>query len=86
MTEITRPAPTRVSDLLRNVVESQGFSLTITAVIIINALTLGLETSPQAMAVAGPYLLALDSVRSTQTVFVLDEWRADPVATALAGG
>ncbi len=61
MTEITRPAPTRVSDLLRGVVESQGFSLTITAVIIINALTLGLETSPQAMAIAGPYLLALDS-------------------------
>ncbi len=61
MTEITRPAPTRVSDLLRGFVESRGFSLTITAVIIINALTLGLETSPRAMAVAGPYLLALDS-------------------------
>ena len=61
MTEITRAAPTRVSDLLRGIVESQGFSLTITAVIIINALTLGLETSPQAMAVAGPYLLAIDS-------------------------
>ena len=29
------------------------------------------------------HLLALDSVRSTQTVFVLDEWRADPVAAAL---
>ena len=61
MTEITRPAPTRVADLLRGIVESRGFSLTITTVIIVNALTLGLETSPQAMAVAGPYLLALDS-------------------------
>ncbi len=61
MTEITRPAPTWVADILRSIVESRGFSLTITTVIIINALTLGLETSPQAMAVAGPYLLALDS-------------------------
>ena len=61
MTGVTRPAPTRIADLLRSVVESRGFSLTITTVIIVNALTLGLETSPQAMAVAGPYLLAIDS-------------------------
>ena len=61
MTEIARTAPTGVSALLRGIVESRGFSLTITIVIIINALTLGLETSPRAMAVAGPYLLALDS-------------------------
>ena len=61
MTGVTRPAPTRIADLLRSVVESRGFSLTITTVIIVNALTLGLETSPQAMAVAGPYLLAVDS-------------------------
>ncbi len=61
MTEISRPAPTRTVDLLRSIVESRGFSLTITAVIIINAVTLGLETSPRAMAVAGPYLLAIDS-------------------------
>ncbi len=32
------------------------------------------------------HLLSLDSVRNTQTVFVLDEWRADPVAAALDRG
>lgn len=31
------------------------------------------------------HLLAVKSVRSTQTVFVLDEWRADPVAAVLDG-
>ncbi|MEO1061064.1 MAG: Lrp/AsnC family transcriptional regulator [Actinomycetota bacterium] len=31
------------------------------------------------------HVLTLESVRSTQTVFVLDEWRADPVAAALTG-
>ncbi|MEM8904800.1 MAG: Lrp/AsnC family transcriptional regulator [Actinomycetota bacterium] len=31
------------------------------------------------------HLLGLESVRSTQTVFVLDEWRADPVAAVLEG-
>ena len=61
MTELTRTAPTGASDLLRSIVESRGFSLTITAVILINAVTLGLETSPRAMAAAGPLLLTLDS-------------------------
>ena len=61
MTEITRPAPTGIAQLLGSIVESRGFSLTITTVILVNAVTLGLETSPQAMAVAGPLLLALDS-------------------------
>lgn len=32
------------------------------------------------------HLLTLDSVRSTQTVFVLDEWRSDPVAAVLDDG
>ena len=32
------------------------------------------------------HLLGLESVRSTQTVFVLDEWRNDPIAAALLGG
>ena len=41
--------------------ESRAFSAAITAVIVINAITLGLETSPTAMAVAGPLLLAIDS-------------------------
>ncbi|MEM9034922.1 MAG: Lrp/AsnC family transcriptional regulator [Actinomycetota bacterium] len=32
------------------------------------------------------HLLGLESVRSTQTIFVLDEWRSDPIAAALLGG
>ena len=47
--------------LVRGVVESRGFSITITAVIVINAITLGLETSPAAMNAAGPLLLAIDA-------------------------
>ncbi|MDJ0813769.1 MAG: ion transporter [Woeseiaceae bacterium] len=47
--------------MLRSIVESRGFNITITAVIVINAITLGLETSPRAMATAGPLLLAIDT-------------------------
>ena len=61
MTGITRTASTGVAELLRGIVESRGFSATITTVILINAVTLGLETSPRAMAAAGPLLLALDT-------------------------
>ena len=50
------PAPTQ----LRNFVESRGFTLAVTIVIAINAVTLGLETWPLAMQTAGPLLLALD--------------------------
>ena len=50
------PAPTQ----LRNFVESRGFTLAVTIVIAINAITLGLETWPLAMQTAGPLLLALD--------------------------
>jgi voltage-gated sodium channel len=48
--------------LLRAVVESRGFSLAITAVIVVNAITLGLETSPRAMEAAGSVLIAIDRV------------------------
>jgi len=61
LTEIALRAPARGSDRLRRFVESRGFSLTIATVIIVNAITLGLETSALAMEVAGPLLLALDS-------------------------
>lgn len=44
------------------IVESRAFSVAVTSVIIINAIALGLETSPQVMAVAGPFLLAIDTV------------------------
>jgi voltage-gated sodium channel len=44
------------------IVESRAFSIAITTVIVINAIALGLETSPRVMAVAGPLLLAIDAV------------------------
>ena len=47
---------------LLGLVESRAFSNAITAVIIINAITLGLETSPRAMAAIGPWLYAIDTV------------------------
>ena len=61
MTEIAQPAPLDFTAKLRRVVESRGFNLTITAVIVINAIGLGLETSPRVMAAAGPLLLAIDT-------------------------
>ncbi len=48
------------SGQLRNIVESRGFTLTVTIVIAINAVTLGLETWPLAMQAAGPLLLTID--------------------------
>ena len=46
---------------LEAIVESRAFSIAITSVIVINAIVLGLETSPRVMAVAGPLLLAIDA-------------------------
>jgi voltage-gated sodium channel len=48
--------------MLRNIVESRSFSAIITSVIVINAIVLGLETSPRAMQVAGSLLLTIDTV------------------------
>ena len=62
MTWVSGTATPSLGDLLRAVVESRGFSLTITAVIVINAITLGLETSPRIMEAAGPVLIAIDRV------------------------
>jgi voltage-gated sodium channel len=59
--DVARPAPLSLAAKLRGIVESRGFNLTITAVIVINAITLGLETSPAVMAAAGPALLAIDA-------------------------
>ncbi|MGB5447405.1 MAG: ion transporter [Woeseiaceae bacterium] len=60
---IDAPAQTPLSGAmtLRRVVESRTFSSVITFVIVINAITLGLETSPRVMSVAGPLLLAIDT-------------------------
>ncbi len=61
MTDLARVAPTGLSSLLHNIVESRGFNLAITVVIVVNAVTLGLETWPRAMEVAGPLLLTIDT-------------------------
>ncbi|MBY0422269.1 MAG: hypothetical protein K2Q06_08190, partial [Parvularculaceae bacterium] len=45
---------------LRHIIEDRRFEAAVTIVIILNAVTLGLETSKTAMAAAGPLLLALD--------------------------
>lgn len=55
---------------LRNLIESSGFQRFIITVIIINAITLGLETSETAMASAGGLLLALD--RIALAIFVVE--------------
>ena len=51
-------APRR--ERLRSLVESRAFGYTITAVILLNAATLGLETWPPAVAAAGQLLAFLD--------------------------
>ena len=47
---------------LQQLVESRAFNVAITAVIVLNAITLGLETSPRAMSSAGGLLLLIDRV------------------------
>ena len=55
---------------LQAVVESTAFQRAITAVIVVNAITLGLETSPTVMDAVGGLLLALD--RAVLGIFVLE--------------
>ncbi|MCA0922048.1 ion transporter [Pseudooceanicola nanhaiensis] len=55
---------------LKTFIESRTFEWAITALIVINAITLGLETSPRVMAVAGDFLLALDKL--VLAVFVIE--------------
>ncbi|MGB5577246.1 MAG: ion transporter [Woeseiaceae bacterium] len=61
MIDAPAQAPLSGAVTLRRVVESRTFSSVITFVIVINAITLGLETSPRVMSVAGPLLLAIDT-------------------------
>jgi voltage-gated sodium channel len=49
-------------DRLRTIVESRRFDLVITALIVVNAVTLGLETWPPAVEAAGGLLVALDRI------------------------
>jgi len=65
----TAPLPGRNGGL-RALVESSAFGHFITAVIVVNAITLGLETSPRAVATAGPLLDLVD--RAALLVFTVE--------------
>ena len=56
--------------LLARLISHRLFEPTIMVLIVINAITLALETSPTAMAAAGPVLIAID--RTILAVFVLE--------------
>lgn len=56
---------------LKSLIESRRFELAITVLIFINAITLGLETSPSAMAAAGGLLNAIDRIILAVFVFEL---------------
>ena len=55
---------------LRNGIERPGFGHFITGVILVNAVLLGMETSPFLMNAAGPVILALDQV--CLSIFVIE--------------
>jgi voltage-gated sodium channel len=57
-------------DALKSLIESRRFDLAIMVLILVNAVTLGLETSPDAIAAFGPLLTAID--RAILGVFVLE--------------
>lgn len=57
-------------DALRSLIESRRFDAAITILIVVNAVTLGLETSQRAMQAAGPLLVLAD--RLILGVFVLE--------------
>ena len=61
MIAIPRQPARGLETVLLSIVESRAFNAAITAVIIIKAITLGLETWPRAMNAAGPLLLAIDT-------------------------
>ncbi len=62
--------PTLLRNRLRSLVDSRLFERAIIALIIVNAITLGLETSETAMSAAGPLLIILD--RTILAIFVLE--------------
>ncbi len=64
------PTPTATEGALKRLVESAGFQRFIIAVILINAVTLGLETSSGVMAAIGPALLVLDKI--ALAIFVVE--------------
>lgn len=72
MTEQSLPLParSRARELARQITESLAFQRFIIAVIIVNAVTLGLETSDAAMAAFGGLLLAID--RTALAIFIVE--------------
>ena len=60
----------QIVERLRRLVESPRFTAFITAVILFNAVTLGLETWPRAMEIAGGLLVAID--RIVLAIFVFE--------------
>lgn len=70
MQDTTLPRSQIVIERLRKLVESPRFTAFITAVILFNAVTLGLETWPRAMEVAGGLLVAID--RIVLAIFVFE--------------
>lgn len=70
MQDATLPRNQIVIERLRRLVESPRFTWFITAVILFNAVTLGLETWPYAMDVAGSLLVAID--RIVLAIFVFE--------------
>ena len=60
-TDIPHQGPLNKVTKLSSIVESRSFILLFTIVIVINAIVLGLETSPRVMSAAGPVLLAIDA-------------------------
>jgi voltage-gated sodium channel len=70
MQEATLPRGHSIIERLRRLVESPRFTWFITAVILFNAVTLGLETWPYAMDVAGDLLVAID--RIVLAIFVFE--------------
>src|SRR5690606_8369179 len=57
----TLPEPSSARARVGAFVDSDRFQRVVIAVICFNAVILGFETSPRAMATAGPLLMALDS-------------------------
>ena len=80
MNEAVAKLPASPGRGLLGLVESRAFSTAITAVIIINAITLGLETSPRAMAAIGSWLHAIDTIAlwifTLELGLKLTAWRA----------
>jgi voltage-gated sodium channel len=70
MTEAIAGSASRYTETLRRILESVAFQRLITALIIVNAITLGFETSDAAMARAGTALVIAD--RLIVAVFVLE--------------